>query len=72
MRGKPALIFLLALLFSLNTQAEEKPKDRQPSLEILEFLGRWESADGKWLDPTTMEEMSKLQIKPVQGEPNEN
>jgi len=22
---------------------------------LLEFLGEWETADGKWVDPTTLE-----------------
>ena len=26
-----------------------------PSLELLEFLGRYEDADGEWLDPMALE-----------------
>ena len=34
----------------------QDPAPREtPSVELLEFLGEWETADGKWVDPTTLE-----------------
>ena len=33
--------------------------EQTPSLEFLEFLGDWESADGEWIDPLALEK-SKL------------
>ena len=34
-----------------ETGAEEAP------LELLEFLGEWETEDGRWIDPAELEEM---------------
>lgn len=28
-----------------------------PSMELLEFLGDWETADGEWIDPEEMEQI---------------
>ena len=29
-----------------------------PSLEFLEFLGEWETEDGRWIDPEEIDKMS--------------
>ena len=29
----------------------------QPSTDLLEFLGEWETADGEWIDPSLLDEM---------------
>ena len=42
-----AFIFLCA--FSFSVIAEDKPE--QPSTELLEFLGEWETKQGEWFDP---------------------
>lgn len=43
-----------------------------PSLELLEFLGNWETKDGEWLDP--MELLEELEAEPqntkVEGQSN--
>ena len=44
---------LFGSLLALPAHAGEDP----PSLEFLEFLGEWESADGEWLDPELFEEI---------------
>ena len=31
-----------------------------PSMELLEFLGEWETDDGEWLDPTKLDLMLLL------------
>ena len=28
-----------------------------PSMELLEFLGEWETEDGEWIDPILLDEM---------------
>lgn len=28
-----------------------------PSLELLEFLGEWETADGEWIDPEELDDL---------------
>ena len=31
--------------------------DQPPSLELLEFLGEWQTDDGGWVDPAELEQM---------------
>lgn len=46
------VLFLTLSLLSLPLSAEEEV---QPSLELLEFLGGWEDAQGNWVDPQTLD-----------------
>ena len=43
-----------------QTEAEEESGEEVDpiSLEFLEFLGEWETADGVWLDPTELDDES--------------
>jgi len=43
------------LLISSPIDAEELP-----DAELLEFLADWESEDGQWIDPTTLEQAIQL------------
>ena len=47
MRGKK-LLLAAALLASAVAMAEEADV---PPLELLEYLGEWEDAEGRWFDP---------------------
>jgi len=38
--------------------ANSKEAD-SPSLDLIEYLGSWETHDGKWIDPADLEEMMK-------------
>lgn len=49
-------LLLSALLIVSEVTAVE---DERPSMELLEFLGSWETKDGGWLDPVSM--LSALQ-----------
>lgn len=40
------MISLLALAFDANAKDQDKP-----SMELLEFLGEWQTKDGEWVDP---------------------
>lgn len=40
-------VLLLLTLLPSTLCAEEQ----QPSLELLEYLGNWEDANGSWIDP---------------------
>jgi len=31
---------------------------QSPSIEMLEFLGEWETEDGDWIDPTQIDNMT--------------
>lgn len=44
------------------TESSEDTEELDPiSLEFLEFLGEWETADGKWLDPNELDDESSDQ-----------
>jgi hypothetical protein len=40
------IISLLVLAFDANADDHDKP-----SMELLEFLGEWQTKDGEWVDP---------------------
>lgn len=40
----------LAIVIAVPTQAEEAP-----DMELLEYLGTWETANGKYIDPMELE-----------------
>jgi hypothetical protein len=42
------------LLALLPLGAAFAAEEEQPSMELLEFLGSWETKDGEWLDPVSM------------------
>ncbi len=44
----PAALFLLLLTIALDAKAAS---DDKPSMELLEFLGEWQTKDGEWVDP---------------------
>jgi hypothetical protein len=60
-----AIVFLLSSLPATAVgQNGQSPAGSQPSnnksqdssfRELLEFLGQWETADGKWVDPTDLD-----------------
>ena len=39
-----------------------------PSLELLEFLGNWETKDGEWLDPVELLEELEAETKNTKAE----
>jgi len=44
---------------ALEPEEVKKPATEQesPSLDFLEFLGEWETADGEWIAPDDLENM---------------
>ena len=57
-------VLLLGLLSS-PAFAQEPDQGRKnvedseiPSLELLEFLGDWETDDGEWIDPEELEQIA--------------
>lgn len=45
------VMLALAIIFALPTQAEETP-----DMEMLEYLGNWETENGEYIDPTELTE----------------
>jgi len=62
MRAEVLLLLLALLAVSLPSRAEEPEQDSDttasdlPDLDLLEFLGEFETADGQWLDPFELSE----------------
>jgi len=39
---------------------EGSEESEMPSLELLEFLGDWETDDGEWIDPEELEQIALI------------
>lgn len=77
--------FLTLCILSNNVMAAEIEEIRPSDMDLIEFIGGWESEDGQWLDPelfdpifaedeVVMEEESVLQagdLKSLEGESRE-
>lgn len=82
MPGKTPLwstVLLLGLL-SYPALAQEPGQGREaapqedtemPSLELLEFLGDWETDDGEWIDPEELEQIADADQEQEQEHENE-
>ena len=46
----------MMVAISIPVLAQEPESEESPSLEFLEFLAEWETADGKWIDPAMLED----------------
>ncbi len=53
-----------------NTPIEETGREI-PTLEFLEFLGEWETEDGRWIDPEELDEMPLPDTKKKNEEEDE-
>ena len=64
---KPYIALLTGLLSYIPTAgiviAEEN--NEIPDIELLEFLGSFESPDGKWVDPMEVEKMFEEENTPM-------
>jgi hypothetical protein len=69
-QAKYVALWLVLGMSNLAVMADETQQET-PSLEMLEFLGQWETANGEWIDPASLEEMSLDKQKQTQGEQNE-
>ena len=47
-----------AIIKTLAKKTENK-NNETPSMELLEFLGKWETKDGNWIDPTDLDRFIK-------------
>jgi len=65
--GKAPLWSTVLLLGLLSSPAygqepgqvrERSENTEMPSLELLEFLGDWETDDGEWVDPEELEQIA--------------
>ena len=52
--------------------AEQKNREAQPSLELLEFLGEFQTKDGVWFDPTEKEQQKRASTQEQNHEQTRN
>ena len=52
--------WLLLALLPLGVLAAPNEAAEAPSMELLEFLGAWETPDGEWQDPLQLAEEDAL------------
>ena len=65
MKTKTASAWLLGLCFAGAAQAvAEKSNDVLPSLELLEFLGEWQTSQGEPIDPLQLQDMETPDANP--------
>lgn len=50
------LPFLYSTVYAEDVQQDEWPPGEVPGVELLEFLGEWETEEGEWIDPEEMED----------------
>lgn len=64
---------LMALLGSNPAiGAEKKTREAQPTLELLEFLGEFQTRDGVWFDPTAKEQQKRVPTQEQNHEQTRN
>ena len=51
-----------------DSEENQHPDPNQPSLELLEFLGSFETIDGDWIDPMSFEEQYESEAKAQDNE----
>ncbi len=56
---KVTLMMLAIILISITARAEADA----PDTELLEFLADWETTDGQWVDPSSLDDASSESIK---------
>jgi hypothetical protein len=44
----PVILMISLLVLAFDAHAGDREK---PSMELLEFLGEWQTKDGEWVDP---------------------
>ncbi len=61
MNGSSAMILLASLLACLPAAAQtSQAREADASMiELLEFLGEWETEDGTWIDPESLDEQAE-------------
>lgn len=54
MRVSGLFIALVFIFLASHGMAEDSQEDVPSDIEFLEFLGRWETKDGDWIDPLSL------------------
>ncbi len=65
------LLLLLMIQTYLPSLADSSEEDEAPSIELLEFLGEWETSNGEWLDPSLLEDEDVANLLRLTSEEDE-
>ena len=65
-------VILYALLAAEPGAADTTPPDPTPALEMLEFLGHWETTKGESVDPAQFSDAAFNDSPSVRGKPSED
>lgn len=50
--------WLAAPAWAQQPETDAGKEEELPSMELLEFLGEWETEDGEWIDPEELDEIA--------------
>ena len=56
-------IALIIILLSIAFDAKAASENTNPSMELLEFLGEWQTKDGDWVDPMRFLDVSEADLE---------
>ena len=56
-------IALIIILLSIALDANAASENTNPSMELLEFLGEWQTKDGDWVDPMRFLDVSETDLE---------
>lgn len=51
-----SFVVVVGVVLSLWAGAVCGEEEEPPSLELLEFLADWETSEGRWIDPTELDQ----------------
>lgn len=58
----PIALIIILLSIAMDAKAANSDDDH-PSMELLEFLGEWQTKDGEWVDPMRFLNVSEEDLK---------
>lgn len=70
MNYQASLLVLIMILCSGPTNADKPTEGVNPSSELLEFLGEWETDSGDWIDPESFENEDFVNLMNMTDEEN--
>lgn len=62
----PIALFIVLLSFAFESKAADEQDT--PSMELLEFLGEWQTKDGDWVDPMRFLDVQEDDLKTATSE----
>lgn len=60
-------VAIASVLLAFSGSGVRADANEPPSMEFLEFLGEWESSDGQWMDPLTINELQENEMQVIKS-----